>query len=106
MNQKNESPRELKFVCPKCGSNSLWAHASGCLEIKHVYENSVIKWDEMRPEEICDYHCGSCAYELELGDEKGISEWLIAHCNQDESDVAQSEEDHSRRMGGSRNNIK
>jgi predicted RNA-binding Zn-ribbon protein involved in translation (DUF1610 family) len=95
MNHETESSRELRFVCPECGSNSLWAYSQGRLEIEHVYDSGVITWDRMRPDEMREYHCGECGYELEFGEDQGIVEWLIAHCKQDESAAAQYPEDNS-----------
>ncbi len=57
---------------PECGSNSLlWPYTSGCLEIKHVYENSCITWGLYEPDEIREYHCGECGHELEFGEIRG-----------------------------------
>lgn len=38
MNQETKKLRELKYVCPKCGANSLRAEASGYLDIDRVYD--------------------------------------------------------------------
>jgi predicted RNA-binding Zn-ribbon protein involved in translation (DUF1610 family) len=75
--------RELRFVCPKCGGNSLTAVASGYLDIEHVYDNGVFTWGVLRPEEIGDYHCSECGYEIEFGECDSIVEWLVAHCDQE-----------------------
>lgn len=95
MNHETESSRELTFVCPECGSNSLWTYSQGCLEMDHVYDSGVITWDRMRPDEIREYHCGECGYELEFGEDQGIVEWLITHCKQNESGAEPYTEDNS-----------
>lgn len=81
--QESEKKRELRFVCPECGANSLCSEASGYLNIDHVYENGVFTWGDMRPEEISEYFCRECGYELEFEEDEGIVEWLIAHCDQE-----------------------
>ncbi len=86
MNQGNRKSKELRFVCPECGSHSLCAYSQGSLDIDHVYEDGVIAWDEMRPDEILDYHCGECGHEIEFREDETIAEWIIAHCDQESDD--------------------
>ena len=42
MNNEIESPRELKFICPECGSNELIAAVGGWLEFEHVYDTGLL----------------------------------------------------------------
>ena len=95
MNSEFKKTRELRFVCPECGSNSLRAWTSGMLEILHVYDNGVFTWGDMHPEELGEYECGGCRYSIARGECKDIVEWLIAHCKQDESEEGRSPEDKS-----------
>ncbi len=95
MNQETKKSKELRFVCAECGANSLCAYSQGSFDIEHVYDNGVITWGYLRPDEIRDYYCGECGHELEFGEDEGIVEWLIAHCKQDESEAAQSLDDSS-----------
>jgi len=93
MNSEFKKTRELRFVCPECGGNLLGALTSGDLDILHVYDNCVITWGDLRPDEIRDYYCRGCGYDIEFGECDGIVGWLIAHCKQDESEAGQSPED-------------
>ncbi len=40
--QESETKRELRFVCPECGANSLCSKATGYLDIDHVYDDGVL----------------------------------------------------------------
>lgn len=99
MNQEAKEFRELKFVCPQCGANSLRGEASGYLHINHVYDNGVFEFGDMNPEEIEQidyYHCAECGYLLELTEDVGLAEWLMTHCSQEDSDPGQPDEHDSR----------
>lgn len=87
MNQETKDFRELKFVCPKCGANSLRAEVSGYLDIEHVYESGLFTWGQLYPEEIGEYRCRECGYQLELSEDVGLQEWLMSRCNQTEPDA-------------------
>jgi len=41
-----------------------------------------------------DVHCAGCGFELEQNEEQGWIEWLIAHCDQEESEAGESPEDN------------
>ena len=87
MNHETQDFRELKFVCPKCGANSLQAEASGYLDIDHVYDDGVFEFGDMNPDDISDYQCGECGYKLEFSEDMTLSEWLMTHCSQDDPDA-------------------
>jgi DNA-directed RNA polymerase subunit RPC12/RpoP len=83
MDEENE-PMELIFVCPECGSNSLWAWGGpGPLEITHVYDDGVLSWDAFEPEEISNYHCRECGYKIKFDGDEDIVEWLLNNCYRD-----------------------
>ena len=92
MNQETRITRELRFVCPECGGNSLYAEASGYLDIDHVYDDNVFTWGDFTPEEMSDYRCRHCGYLLEMSEDVGLPEWLITHCIQDDAGAVQSED--------------
>ncbi len=95
MNQETEKSKELKFVCPACGANSLRAWASGHLDIDAEYDNGLFTWRDMTPEDIGGYQCRECGYELEFDEDEGIAGWLKTHCNQDESGVGHAQKENS-----------
>lgn len=96
MNQKTENPRELKFVCPKCGSNKLHASVAGLLDIDHVYDSGVFTWNDIYIKDFAEVQCSHCGYEIEQNEEEGWIEWLIAHCDQEESEAGHPQENDSR----------
>jgi predicted RNA-binding Zn-ribbon protein involved in translation (DUF1610 family) len=95
INNETKEPRELRFVCPECGSNELIAAVAGWLEIDDVYDNGVFTWSDIRIKQFEDVHCSDCGYDLGQDEEEGWIEWLISHCNQDESEAGQAQEDNS-----------
>ncbi len=79
----------------KCGSNELWAWGPGWVEIDAVYDDGSFTWGRVEPKEIGDFHCHACGYAIEFEDEEGISEWIMAHCDQETSKHGQAEEGSS-----------
>ena len=96
MNSKIEKTRELKFKCPECGSNKLFAWVGGKLDIEHVYDNGVFSWGDLNIKNFEDVVCAECGYTIEPNEEEGWIEWLITHCEQDESEAEHAQEDNSR----------
>ena len=96
MNSEIEKTRELKFKCPECGSNKLFAWVGGKLEIEHVYDNGVFSWGDLNIKNFEDVVCAECGYTIEQNEEEGWIEWLITHCDQDEPEAGHAQEDNSR----------
>jgi len=91
MNNQKERTRELKFKCPECGSNKLIAWVGGKLDIDHVYDNGLFSWGDLYIKNLEDVVCAECGYAIEPNDEESWIEWLITHCDQDESEAGPAE---------------
>ena len=89
---ESEKRRELRFVCPKCKSQSLCTRNEVEIEIDHVYEDGGLEFGGTTEDEMVDFHCGGCGYVLVLDreNEEELHEWLLDHCSQDEPDSRES----------------
>jgi len=96
MNQETENKRELRFVCPKCGNDWLQTRGERYMVVERVYDDGDFEWGHVLHEEVTDFLCGRCGHVLEFDGEEDLAEWLIAHCNQEDSEPGQPGEHDSR----------
>jgi predicted RNA-binding Zn-ribbon protein involved in translation (DUF1610 family) len=89
---ESQKRRNLRFVCPKCGSGWLCARNQVEIEIEDVSEDGCFGFGSTLEEMIMDFYCSDCGYILEFGDEETLAEWLMTHCNQDQTDTGLSED--------------
>jgi predicted RNA-binding Zn-ribbon protein involved in translation (DUF1610 family) len=88
MKAKGKKRRELRFVCPECGSeDTLSAEYRSWVEVERIYADGGYDGPTFH-NDIVTFSCGECGYDLtdEKGNkvyEDGLAEWVSKNCPQE-----------------------